>query len=167
MDLRHSGYEETQRRADLFSYIVDLVRTQGDEPEGLYEGAPDRAPELLPKIHIIGQTVICNGARLDLSRRPLSLALFRAFSETPSMQLTRPEVVAKIYGVSSGEGISERYLESLYGNVVKLISRTRLLAAGFLARGSSQGIEWFAYDGERRVWALYRLKSEYLARHDA
>lgn len=167
MELRRDGYEEMQRRAELFSYIAELVRTQDGEESAPPEPAPDIRLTLLPKIQVMGQGVVCNGARLDLTRRPLSLKLFKVFCEKEDMELTREEVVQGIYDLKDRSQVSERFVDSLMTNSVKLISRTRIVASACFNRGAGKGIDWFAYDAERRVWCLYRLKSEYLGRRDA
>lgn len=162
MELRQDGYEAMVRRAELFSYIADLVRAQDEAPEAPLESAPDVKLTLLPKIQVFGQGVVCNGARLDLTRRPLSLKLFQVFCEKDDMRLSRPELVKAVYDLDDKPLVSERHLEALYVNVVKLVSRTRILATAYLGRGAGRGIEWFGYDAETKVWSLYRLRSEYL-----
>ncbi len=151
------------RRAELFSYIADLVRTQDEgPPDATVESSPDVKLTLLPKIQVFGQGVVCNGARLDLARRPLSLRLFELFCEKDDMRLSRAEMVEGIYCLKGKPLVSERHLEALFVNVVKLVSRTRILATAYLGRGAGRGIEWFGYDAETKVWSLYRLRSEYL-----
>lgn len=163
MELRQDGYQSMVRRAELFSYIADLVRAQDEAPDAPVEAAPDVKLTLLPKIQVFGQGVVCNGARLDLARRPLSLKLFRLFCEKDDMRLSRAELVEGVYDLKGKPLLSERHLESLYVNVVKLVSRTRILATAYLGRGAGKGIEWFGYDADAKVWSLYRLRSEYLS----
>lgn len=162
MELRQDGYEAMVRRAELFSYIADLVRAQDHAPEAPFESGSDVKLTLLPRIQVFGQGVVCNGARLDLTRRPLSLKLFQVFCEKDDMRLTRQELVEAVYDLKGKPLVTERHLEALYVNVVKLVSRTRILAAAYLGRGAGRGIEWFGYDAETKVWSLYRLRSEYL-----
>lgn len=170
MELRQDSYEEMVRRAELFSYIVDLVRTQDDVqsiPMSVPESASDSRLTLLPKIQVLGQGVVCNGSRLDLTRRPMSLKLFQLFCEKDDLKLSRADVVRGIYDLQGKAYVSERHMEALFVNVVKLISRTRILAAAYLGRGGGRGIEWFGYDSESRIWSLYRLRSEYLGCRDS
>lgn len=151
------------RRAELFTYIADLVRAQDEAPpEAPVESSPDVKLTLLPKIQVFGQGVVCNGARLDLTRRPLSLRLFELFCEKDDMRLSRAEMVEGIYDLKGKPLVSERHREALFVNVVKLVSRTRILATAYLGRGAGRGIEWFGYDAETKVWSLYHLRSEYL-----
>jgi hypothetical protein len=165
MELRQDGYQDMLRRAELFSYIADLVRAQ-DDPATPPPDASDVKLTLLPKIHVFGQGVVCNGTRLDLTRRPLSLKLFQIFCEKDDMKLSRQDLVEGIYDLKGKPLVSERHREALYVNVVKLVSRTRLLASAYLGRGAGHGIEWFGYDAETKQWSLYRLRSEYLGRRD-
>lgn len=163
MELRQDGYQALVRRAELFTYIADLVRTQDEVGEPPADSVPDVKLTLLPKIQVFGQSVVCNGCRLDLARRPLSLKLFRLFCEKDDMRLTRSELVDGIYDLAGKPLLSDRHREALFVNVVKLVSRTRILAAAYLGRGAGRGIEWFGYDAETKTWTLYRLRSEYLS----
>lgn len=166
MELQQDSYQQVLRRAELFSYIADLVRAQDDASPQVVVPDNDVKLALLPKIQVFGQGVVCNGVRLDLVRRPLSLKLFRIFCEREDMRLSRDDLVEEVYDLKGKPPISERHRDALYVNVVKLVSRTRILAAAYLGRGAGKGIEWFGYDADSRMWILYRLRSEYLGRRD-
>jgi hypothetical protein len=156
-------YEQVLRRAELFNYIVDLVR-RCDEPEAdevataIQAGSP-----ILPRISVVDRRVLCNGRVLDLARRPTTLSLFQLFSVAPTQELSRDELLRSLYGDEIADRASPRYLESLHGNVVKLVSRARILANAFLSQGPEAGIEWFVFNSERRSWRLYQLQSSYIA----
>jgi hypothetical protein len=172
-------YEDVLRRAELFSYIAELIRSCPGGPAAPVDDSPlpteDRPDsgegsarvlelrDLLPRVTVVDRRVLCNGASLDLARRPLTLRLFQAFCEAPGFHLTRDEVVRRVYQLSDDQARSERFLESAYNNAVKLISRARIMAAAYLGRAAGQGIEWFVHDQEQRVWSLYRLRTQYLA----
>jgi hypothetical protein len=159
----HSEYEQILRRAELFNCIVDLVR-RCDAPDAVPAAAAPVPPAILPRITVVDRRVLCNGRILDLARRPTTLSLFRLFCAAPRQEVSREDVLRELYGDEVADRASPRYLESLHGNIVKLVSRARILASAFLSQGPERGIEWFVYSPERRSWRLYQLQSDYVAR---
>jgi len=164
------------RRAELFDFIADLVRSWPFPGELTDMAKPPmhsnpfvvmapsdklRSEVILPRITVIDQRLACNAASLDLERRPLMLRLFKAFCEAEERQLSRDDILKKVYLISDIELRSERFLKSKYCNAVKLISRARILAAALLGRAVRNGVEWFVYDQERRIWCLFRMRNEY------
>jgi hypothetical protein len=183
-------YEQVLRRAELFDHIVALVKTWPGSGRVGPAPAEDQRPrpvsplpladlarprrdaaaadvrslkDLLPRVAVLDYRVVCNGATLDLARRPLTLRLFQVFCDAPGLTLPRDEVVRQVYKLGPIGERSARLQESAFNNSVKLISRARILAARSLSQGVGHGVEWFVYDQEQRVWSLYRLRHAYIA----
>ena len=164
------------RRAEMFDFIADLVRSwpfPADLPDGsqpvCYQStfaaasipAKSIGRDILPHIAVIDQKFACNAAYIDLQHRPLMLRLFSAFCEADDWQLTRDDILRKVYLLDELDHRSERFLDAKYCNATKLISRARILAGVFLGRALRYGVEWFVYDQERRIWCLFRMRNEY------
>ena len=141
------------RRAELFTLIADLVRACEGSPSG---GAFDPRP---PRLTVLDRRVFVNGLALDLSHRPLMLRLFQAFAESRDGWLTREDLLLRVYRVRVQQR-SERYIEAVLANAVKLVSRARAVSASFLAQSGGPGYEWFVYDGDRKAWALVRERCD-------
>ena len=166
------------RRAEMFDFIADLVRSwpfPADWPDDgrpvCYQTPFAPAPtspkainrEILPHIAIIDQKFACNTAYIDLKRRPLMLRLFTAFCKADGWQLTRDDILRQVYLIGELDHRSERFLDAKYCNATKLISRARILAGMFLGRALRHSVEWFVYDQERRIWCLFRMRNEYFS----
>ncbi len=155
-------YEDVLRRAELFSRIVSLVDTvRQHEPKPIHTPA-NRVAALadLPRILVVDRRVSCDGLTLDLARRPLTLRLFQLFVEADGEMIQRDDLVSRLYEIDASHH-SERFVESLLGNAIKLISRSRALAGACLTGRQHVGMEWFPYDQERKCWSLYRLLNRY------
>lgn len=168
-------YEDVLHRAELFNCIADLVRSFPSHVGSLEDARrkvlltevkplPSLQREaILPRVAVRDRRVFCNGAVLDLARRPLTLKLFEAFCRAKDQQLTREELLERVYLLGDIAKRSERYLESIHANSVKLISRARTLACAYLTAGPGSGVEWFVYDQDLKTWSLYRVSNKYLA----
>lgn len=139
------------RRAELFTLIVDLIRAN-DDPAVLV--SPRHGP---PRLSVLDRRIFVNGFGLDLSRRPLMLRLFQAFTSSPDGWMTRDDLLRRVYRVRP-EQHSERYVDSVMANAVKLVSRSRAVTAKFLATCAGPEYEWLAYDSDRRAWQLVRRR---------
>lgn len=157
-------YQDVLRRAALFARIVSLVDADRQQDESLVPVTPLRPrstlPLDLPRITVADRRVVCDGLGLDLVRRPLTLRLFQIFVEAEGEQIHRDDIVGRLYDINASQH-SERFLESLLGNAIKLISRSRALAGACLTGRQHIGMEWFPYDQERKCWGLYRLHNRY------
>jgi len=167
--------DELARRAAMFEVIANLVKTWDGTPLAtngiptlptqLFDRSLKKTPSttLLPMVTVREQRVICNGASIDLSRRPLTLRLFQVFCAAPHVERTREDLLTMIYRINDLATRSPRYVESVYNNAIKLISRARILAMTHLSYAVGNGVEWFVYDQERKTWCLYRLRPRYLS----
>ena len=118
---------------------------------------------LMPRVRLEHFMVYCNQACLNLSRKPTTMRLFEVFCSAPHYECSSNELIAKVYRIFDLNQRPERFVESLHCNLIKLISRARSLASRHLSKAAANGIEWFVYDQERKIWALYRLRHEYLS----
>ncbi len=168
-------FEEILRRAELFSFIANIINlppTESPSPELVRAHEPPSVPKveveravILPRISIVDRRLICNGASLDLAGRPLMLRLFQTLLATPDMMITRNQLLAKVYRFEKLDTRTARWLQSSHSNAVKMISRARIMATTFLGSGGGRGIEWLVFDMEREAWCLYRLNNRYIAQH--
>jgi hypothetical protein len=163
--------EELARRAAMFGVIANLIKDWDDPAaptpitSAFARGTSVRHQPLLPRIKVRNHQVICNNTSLDLARRPMTLRLFEVFCNAPNHERSRDDLLMEVYRIKDLNSHTERYVESVYNNGVKLISRARILATTHLSFAVSHGIEWFVYDQERKIWCLYRLRNEYLSDH--
>ena len=163
--------EELARRAAMFGVIANLIKDWDDPAaptpitSAFARGTSVRHQPLLPRINVRKHQVICNNSSLDLTRRPMTLRLFDVFCNAPNHERSRDDLLMEVYRIKDLNSHTERYVESVYNNGVKLISRARILATMHLSFAVSHGIEWFVYDQERKIWCLYRLRNEYLSDH--
>ena len=95
----------------------------------------------------------------------MTLRLFDVFCNAPNHERSRDDLLSQVYRIKDLYSHTDRYVESVYNNGVKLISRARILATTHLSFAVGHGIEWFVYDQERKIWCLYRLRNEYLSDH--
>jgi len=155
-------YADVLRRAELFSRIVSLVDAVRQHDPKPIPNPAGRVSALadLPRIAVIDRRVTCDGLTLDLARRPLTLRLFQLFVEADGETIQRDHLVTRLYEIDAAHH-SERFIESLLGNAIKLISRSRALAGSCLTGRQHVGMEWFPYDQERKCWSLYRLHNRY------
>ena len=120
------------------------------------------AARILPSIHLGHGAVICNGVAIRFGRMKTPLKLFRVFLRRPFHAYTREELVERIYGADAPKLRTDRLTRALQQNLIKLISRTRLIAESSVNSGPVKWIEWFPYDPERNHWSFYRLTNAYL-----
>lgn len=146
-------FDEVLRRPDLVHFLKDFVRADdGVEHGKSVEGA-------MPRVVIIDRRVFCNGASLDLARRPMMLKLFRVFCDARGGRITRAEILRRIYGVTPGSDHSPRFREAMYQNGVKLISRTRAEAQAAFGRAVGPDVDWMRFDPAERAWYLLAANS--------
>ena len=123
--------------------------------------------QILPLITIYKNNVYCNGVAIPLARMKTPLSLFRVFLRRPFKAFTRDQLLEKIYGDESPKLRTDRLTLAMHHNLIKLISRTRLIAEAAVNTGPVKWIEWFPYDAENNIWSFYRLTNAYLLEKQA
>lgn len=149
---------------DLRTYLAYLI--QADHEPADETRAPDAGELAPPLVHICGDSVVCDRRRLDLSRKPKALALFRAFLEAPEMFLSSEELLESLYGAGVWDKRSRRYRGSCHESMVKLLSRARIAATTAFGGSKELGLEWLAFDPALKGWHLYRLSNSYLRQRE-
>lgn len=137
--------------------IHDVVQRFSPQMQNLLLSSPLQADEM-PLVLIIDRQVICLGRLLDLSRKPSVMQVFRAFCLSESLFVTSEHLLRHIYDLKDLGEYSERYLESLHNNVVKMVSRARIEANISFGRRDATGWEWFAYDPYLKGWHFCRQR---------
>lgn len=110
---------------------------------------------------VVDRRVYCAGRVVDLSRRPRTLAVFRAFCRSANGFLSCDELVERLYGVKIGAQHSRRMVQSHHNNAIKMISRARIEAMMHLGSTRDVGVEWFVYDATLKGWHLHRWHPYY------
>lgn len=159
---------------DLRRYLSHLIQSDHKRIDAIAEKAPTfhetKMPGLgnstPPLVQIDGDFVIYDRRRLDLSRKPKALALFRAFLEAPELFLSGEELLELLYGARAGDRRSRRYLKCCSESMVKLLSRARLAATTAFGGSKELRLQWFAFDPALKGWHLYRVSDSYLRPHE-
>ena len=120
----HLQYRNLLHCAQVLDQINNLLTTvkaspgESENSKELFEtlqlkstGSEETARSELPRVAVLDQKVYCNGVSLDLSRRPTTLKLFKAFLDAPGYKLNRDEVLERVYGVHGTARNSIRYVE--------------------------------------------------------
>jgi len=94
---------------------------------------------------------------MNLCNQPLMRSLFEAFIESTSGRIGRDQLVKVIYG-RDVYTISQRRRTSDYHNIVKLISRARLLAKAKLDNTELAEWDWFPFDSITEEWVFHRSR---------
>jgi hypothetical protein len=149
---------------DLSRYLALLVQADREPVDEVKE--PDAGRLAPPLVQICGDGVVCDRRRLDLSRKPKALALFRAFLEAPEMFLSSEELLGLLYGAGVWNKRSRRYRGSCHESMVKLLSRARIAANTAFGGSKELGVEWLAFDPALKGWHLYRLSNSYLRQRE-
>ena len=110
---------------------------------------------------VVDRRIYCEGRMVDFSRRPKTLAVFRAFCRSTDGFLSRTDMVERLYGLKLGAHHSRRMVECHYNNTIKMVSRARIEATKHLGGARDLGIEWFVYDHALRGWHFYRQHPYY------
>lgn len=153
------NHQDILRRAELFNEIVDLVES-ASKAQQVLDHPPLVSHNSTRKLYppaflIVHHRLVCNGASIDLSRRPIVLNLIRMFIDVGFRPLSREEILIGLYGHVDPGSSTLRFRESMLNNVVKVISRARvILTTNFSGIGAD--IDWLVYDHCHKVWHLYR-----------
>jgi hypothetical protein len=102
-----------------------------------------------------------NKISLDLNNKKKILTIYRLFCNHPNQKLSRDDLIQKIYNISDYDTLSRRQKSCLNHNIVKLISRSRKLAAKRFSNILPFKIEWFPYNSEEKSWKLIKINNEY------
>jgi hypothetical protein len=124
-------------------------------------------PHILPKFTMADDMLYCDGRTLDLTRRPLTRKLIRAFLARPEQFISRKELVDIVYGNFDIANKSTRFSDALKQNITKMVSRVRALTEDAFNRPGIPWIEMFVYIPDEEGWCFYRLKNSYLKRREA
>ena len=136
----------------------DIYQTLGN----VRSASGGRVCKILPSISIHSSNVYCNGIIIPIARMTTPLSLFRIFLRSPFEAFTREQLVEGVYGHIAPKLRTDRLTGAMNQNIIKLISRTRLIAEEAVNVGPAKWIEWFPYDADRNLWSFYRLTNAYL-----
>lgn len=110
----------------------------------------------------IEKTVFFNRISLDLSHQPKIFLIFYALYKSKEEGMTRDELIQKVYAPSREE-ISERQRRCYRHNIIKLLSRARLIAHECF--GSEHLLlEWFPYSSKIEKWHFCRPDIEHFSK---
>ena len=118
----------------------------------------------LPSFSVRGELLYCDGEAVSFSSSAKKIDLLKAFVASKGYQLSRQEILTKVYGYRHQERVSIRFQNCLNSNVVKLVSDTRRI----LKRALSErfpGIEWLIHNAKDRRWKLMRFDEDYVLAH--
>lgn len=118
----------------------------------------------LPTFAVRGELLYCDREAVSFSSSAKKLDLLRAFIASRGYQLSRQEILARVYGYHGQKQASIRFQNCLNSNVVKLISDTRRI----LKRALSErfpGIDWLVHNAKERRWKLMRFDEDYVLSH--
>jgi hypothetical protein len=83
------------------------------------------------------------------------------FVTFPGEVITREDILTYVYNIDVQTQHSARFWETYAHNVVKLISRLRLLArVHWGSRDRSESIMWFHFDTVGKGWRLYSKRKK-------
>lgn len=114
-----------------------------------------------PRIFIEGRSIFCDGRKLDLSCRAKIFDLFSIFLRSNHHFVTKKELLLLLYNYGYAETLSSRLQTSTNNKLMKLLSRSRIVAASTFGSTRTLGLEWFVYDSRRDGWYLYRISNTY------
>jgi hypothetical protein len=159
-----SGLIENSRKLEIMFIVSEMLKMAGIMPESMIartvagqSNVPANAPPVL-LIRKAGEVIQCNEKKLNLKRKVLVEKLFSIFLEAGGAGISKEEVLRKIYGDRQLENKSEQYNENLGHNVVKIISRARMMARRKLSGIWSDRVKWFVFDRKESRWYFYRVK---------
>lgn len=118
----------------------------------------------LPSFSMRGELLYCDGEAVSFSSSAKKIDLLRAFIASQGYQLSRQEILAKVYGYRGQGQASIRFQNCLNSNVVKLLSDTRRVLKRSLGE-RFPGIEWLVHNGKERRWKLMRFDENYVLAH--
>ena len=118
----------------------------------------------LPSFAVRGELLYCDSEAVSFSSSAKKLDLLRAFVASRGYQLSRQEILARVYGYRGQGQASIRFQNCLNSNVVKLISDTRRILKNALNE-RFPGIEWLVHNAKERRWKLMRFNEDYVLAH--
>ncbi len=118
----------------------------------------ERLAEHLPLIAdypmIVEKYLVWRGRRYDLSVSPTTLEICKIFHESRGHSLSKEELTSALFGET--RGFSEQLRRAIDHNVVKRLSRARLLLKQILGPDESSK-KWFHYDQESSRWVFLKV----------
>ena len=94
---------------------------------------------------LINKDFVFNNSTLSLRKKSKMFLVFSAFCSAENLALDRKDLIEKIYFHNFLCPPSQRRIDSLNHNIVKLISRARRLATKTFTHSYSGNIDWFPY----------------------
>lgn len=116
--------------------------------------SPSRS--LPPSVSIANREVIYNGKTLSLYRKAKLFGIFQLFCQSGNNFLTSHQIIEQLYGINIHPQMSQRNITCLRNNVIKMISRGRILATLALGGPREDGIQWFTHVRELDGWYLFQ-----------
>lgn len=106
--------------------------------------------------------LLINDKIFPLEHKPLTHKLVQAFASSRNFSLSREELIQAVYldqdNSSAFCELSPRLSESLYQNLLKLLSRARaLFSETFTSEFFGFDVDWFVYDSRQQVWNFYQI----------
>lgn len=120
-------------------------------------------PNFLPVMEFRADQFYCADTCIDVADKPLTRGLFLAFLRHRHQPMSRAALVKHVYRDCFAQAQSDRFMFSLSQNLIKLISRARILADEATNK-DERWIDWFPYEPISQTWSLYRLTNDYIAR---
>jgi len=111
-------------------------------------------------VRIKDSSVRALGRELNLKRCLMILRVYKLFHESIDGEVSRLELMHALYPTLMAGTLSSRLDHCINQNVVKMVSRSRDLAAQTFGAGPGAIADWFQYDSSRRVWQFYRLRND-------
>jgi len=150
---------QNERLDQLIKEISDLISELESEITIL---STEKNPYKKVTIRYLDGNMIINGKIFSLVHKPLTGKLLQAFLASEDLTLTRQELIQKVYldesRLEHTSQVSDRLLESLYQNSLKLLSRARVsFSKVFTPDFFGFDVEWFVYDAKKQIWKLYRV----------
>ena len=116
---------------------------------------------ITPQIELVQSSIICDRRQLDLAKSPKILLLFQLFLHCGTYRFGRRELLQKIYQDSTSSVRSRRFREHHNANLIKLISRARIVTTLSLGGARDHGLIWFPFDSGIDGWHLYQISNRY------
>lgn len=141
-----------------------LAQTKDDQDAAiLYEKIAQLLANysLAKKMEFIRQDmwIVSPFGKLSLEAHSRICRLFLHFIETNKQEATKEELLLSVYKEEMLPRPSDRRLECLERNLVKVISRARTLAKQTFKDGP-RNVGWFPYHPAKRTWTLFVMAEE-------
>lgn len=132
--------------------------TQNQNDAGYWMELYEKAQVFLQSIDRHGMSLkkgvfVCSEKRLNLNSKSNALSLIAILFDCENKPTSKAELVRRLFGET--RGFSRQLTTAIDHNLVKRISRTRLL---LIKAFGSDVYNWLPYDHESQSWCLFRVK---------